>query len=90
MRCSKFGPLALFLLMVGGCSASPLTKTEVVQRTPPEILMQECPETAIPENGSNGDLLEVAVSLRLDLRECNKKLKRIRAWSHEHQNIGSE
>ncbi len=90
MRCSKFGPLVLCLLMVGGCSTSPLVKTEVIQRMPPEVLMQECPETVIPQSGNNGDLLEVAASLRQDLEECNKKLKRLREWAHEHQTPGSK
>ena len=90
MRCSKFGPLVLCLLMVGGCSASPLIKTEVVQSLPPPILMQECPETDIPENGNNGDLLEVAVSLRHDLQECNNKLKHLRQWAHEHRQTGGK
>ena len=42
--------------------------------------MQDCPETAIPKSGSNGDLLEVAKMLRLDLAECNRSKARLREW----------
>lgn len=88
MKCSKFGLLALLLLMLGGCSAKPLVRTELVIKLPPEALMQDCPETPIPASGSNGDLLDVAASLRLDLRECNRQNARLRQWAEEHTTMG--
>ena len=48
-------------------------------------LLQDCPETKIPTNGSNGDLLEVAKMLRLDLAECNKSKGRLREWVHQEK-----
>ena len=82
MRPSKLGLPLFLLLMLGGCSAKPLTltKTVPVLLAPPAALMQDCPETAIPQSGSNGDMLEVAKMLRLDLAECNKSKARLREW----------
>ena len=64
MKRLRLGLLLLPLAVLGGCSAKPLVRTE----------------TAIPESGSNGDLLEVAKMLRLDLAECNRSKARLREW----------
>ena len=80
MKLSKFGLPLLFLILLGGCSTKPLVRTETVLLVPPASLMQDCPETAIPQSGSNGDMLEVAKMLRLDLAECNKSKARLREW----------
>lgn len=88
MNRSSLGLLVTCLLMLGGCSGKQLVKTETAYQLPPEALMQDCPETAIPANGNNGDLLEVAASLRLDLQECNRKNARLRQWAEEHKAMG--
>lgn len=74
------GLLLLSLLLLGGCSGGTLVKTETVLLQPPAALLASCPETPIPEAGTNGDLLEVAQMQRLDLMECNQKLFRLREW----------
>ena len=79
-KLSRLGLPLLFLMLVGGCSTKPLVRTETVLLSPPAGLMQDCPETAIPKSGSNGDLLEVAKKLRLDLAECNRSKARLREW----------
>ena len=44
--------------------------------------MQDCPETVSEsEVVNNGDLLELAKMLRLDLAECNKSKERLREWA---------
>jgi hypothetical protein len=48
--------------------------------SPPAALLADCPETAIPASGSNGDLLETAKMLRVDLAECNRSKLRLREW----------
>lgn len=80
MKLSRLGLPALCLLMLGGCSAKPLFRTETVLLSPPSSLMLDCPETPIPNSGANGDLLEVAKLLRTDLAECNKSKARLREW----------
>jgi hypothetical protein len=80
MKRLRLGLLLLPLAVLGGCSAKPLVRTETALLTPPAALLQDCPETAIPESGSNGDLLEVAKMLRLDLAECNRSKARLREW----------
>lgn len=80
MKLLKPGLLALLLLMCGGCSATPLIRTEIVLLAPPAALLADCPETPIPADGSNSDLLEVARMLRLDLAECNQSKARMREW----------
>ena len=81
-RFSKIGLLLLPLLLLGGCSAKPITliKTETVLLAPPAALLADCPETPIPASGSNSDLLELAKMLRIDLSECNRKQERLREW----------
>lgn len=88
MTFSKIGLLILCLLMLGGCSAKPTVKTQFSVRLPPAALMQDCPETPIPAEGNNGDLLEVSASLRLDLAECNRQKARLRQWAEEHTAMG--
>ena len=91
MKRLRLGLLLLPLAVLGGCSAKPLVRTETALLTPPAALLQDCPETAIPESGSNGDLLEVAKMLRLDLAECNKSKARLREWVQaESQGKGGE
>lgn len=80
MKLSRLGLPALCLLMLGGCSAKPLIRTETVLLSPPAALLADCPETPIPESGSNGDFLEVAKLLRIDLAECNRSKVRLREW----------
>ena len=80
MKYLRIGLLPLLLLMLGGCSVKPIIKTEVVPLVPPAALLADCPETVIPESGSNGDFLEVAKMLRIDLDECNRSKARLREW----------
>lgn len=80
MKYYRIGLLPLLLEVLGGCSVKPLVRTETALLRPPAALLQDCPETAIPESGSNGDLLEVAKMLRLDLAECNRSKARLREW----------
>ena len=80
MKRLRLGLLLLLLAVLGGCSVKPLVRTETALLRPPAALLQDCPETAIPESRSNGDLLEVAKMLRLDLAECNRSKARLREW----------
>jgi hypothetical protein len=50
--------------------------------------MQACPETEIPASGSNADLLDAAISLRLDLAACNRRLTRLREWAEVQAQAG--
>ena len=87
MKLLRLGLPLLFLMMLGGCSTRPLTltKTVPVLLAPPASLMQDCPETEIPQSGSNGDLLEVAKMLRTDLAECNRSKARLREWIEQER-----
>ena len=90
MRLSTLGLLSLPLLMLGGCSAKPLTRTETILLSPPAALLADCPETQIQESGSNGDFLEVAKMLRIDLAECNRSKARLREWLRTESKKGKE
>ena len=82
MRRLRLGLYLLFLLMLSGCFGSQLTQAETVLVFPPSPLMQDCPETVSEsEVVNNGDLLELAKMLRLDLAECNKSKERLREWA---------
>ena len=81
MRRSRLGIWLLLPLTLGGCSAKPLTRVETAFLAPPAALLADCPETPIPAGGSNGDLLEAARMLRIDLAECNRSKARLREWA---------
>jgi hypothetical protein len=55
---------------------------------PPAALLADCPETPIPASGSNGDLLETARMLRIDLAECNRSKARLREWVEAERQQG--
>ena len=88
MKCLKFGLILLCLLVLGACSNKPLTSREVVIIAPPEALLKNCSETPIPNNGLNGDLLDLAVSQSSDLAECNRKNARLRQWVEQQKSTG--
>ena len=90
MKLSRLGPLLLLLMMLSACSARPLVKTEIVVLIPPSALLMDCPETLIPTSGNNGDLLEVARMLRLDLAECNRSKARLREWAASNSGTAGE
>lgn len=90
MKLLRLGLLLLLLTMLSACSARPLVKTETVMLIPPSALLMDCPETPIPESGNNGDLLEVARMLRLDLAECNRSKARLREWAASNSGIAGE
>ena len=75
-------------MMLGACSNKPLTSREVVIIAPPEALLKNCSETPIPNNGLNGDLLDLAVSQSSDLAECNRKNARLRQWVEQQKSTG--
>lgn len=87
MRHTAPGLTALLLMILGGCSAKP-SRLEVIPVLPPLALLEPCPETLIPERGTNGDLLETAIMLRLDLAACNAQLAILREWRKEHEAMG--
>lgn len=89
MKVLRLGLPALCLLLFGGCSAKPqiMTRTETVLLSPPAALLANCPETPVPAEGSNGDLLELAQMLRIDLAECNRSKARMREWLKEEKEI---
>ena len=89
MKNTALGLLALPLLMLGACSVKP-SRLEVVPLLPPLVHLEPCPETPIPESGTNGDLLQVAAMLRLDLAHCNAQLTILREWRKEHETMGRE
>ena len=80
MKLSKLGLLLLCPLTLGGCSGKVLTRTETVLLAPPDVLLTDYQETAVAESGTNEDLLAVALALKADLAECNRKVARTREW----------
>ncbi len=73
--------LLAITIMVSGCAQKPLVKTEVYKLEPPAALLQPCHETAAPGGQiTNRQLLEYAVSLRFDLRECQESKRLMREW----------
>ena len=94
MKFSMFGLPALCLLMLGGCSMSQrpqLVQSATVLLSPPAALLADCPETPIPASGTNGDLLELAKLLRIDLAECSRSKARLREWTaRERTSITAE
>ena len=79
MKVLKFGLALLLILLAGGCSTKQV-QTQTILLVPPAPLLQPCPETNIPAEGTNGALLEVAIALRLGLAECNQSKARLREW----------
>lgn len=82
MNCLRFGLLLPCLLLHGGCSKPPLTQVETLLLIPPAALLADCPQTPVPDQGTNADLLEIARMLRIDLAECNHSKERLRQWIH--------
>ncbi len=69
------------MIFLSGCSQKPLVKTEAYKLEPPSALLQPCHETAAPDGQiTNRQLLEYAVSLRFDLRECQESKRLLREW----------
>jgi hypothetical protein len=89
MKLSRLGLYLLLLPMLGACSARPLTRTETVLLAPPAALLADCPETPVPVSGNNGDLLELARMLRIDLAECNRSKARLREWAEAEGKSGN-
>jgi hypothetical protein len=89
MKLLNLGLPLLLPLTLGGCSAKTLIRAETVLLSPPTALLANCPETPLSLEGSNGDLLEAARMLRLDLAECNQSKARLREWT-EQANGGGE
>ena len=88
MKLLKLGLILLCLPMLGACSSKPLTSREVVIVAPPEALLKNCPQTPVPNNGLNGDLLDLVLSQTSNLAECNRKNARLREWVEQQKNIG--
>lgn len=58
---------------------------------PPQALLQDCPQTPIPEFKNNGELFDYLLHVSLDLKECSQSKAKLREW-YEHMNSsqGSE
>ena len=74
--------IALSLLQsLSGCATTePLVVTRTEKERVPQSLLTPCPVSVL-----NGDTyqaaIELALSLKVDLQECNRRLEDIRRWS---------
>ena len=69
--------------MLFGCSTKPETvvQHQVIENKPPAALVRPLPVPAdLPEDATNGDLLQRAQEGRLGIREANARFKAIRIY----------
>ena len=80
MRVLKPGLIVLFVLGLTSCSEKPLVKTETSLLMPPQALLQDCPQTPVPEFKNNGELFDYLLYVSLDLKECSQSKAKLREW----------
>ena len=72
---------AIFLpLYLNGCASDPVIYSEIQIQRIPESLTVACPVTELGNSTYQG-AIELALALKGDLLECNRRLEDIRKWS---------
>jgi hypothetical protein len=74
--------LALCLMqLLNGCSTpEPLIVTKTEKEIVPDSLLVPCPTSDLEQKTYQG-AIELALALKADLKECQKRLDDIRAWA---------
>ena len=80
MQILEIGLGALLIPVLTGCSERPLVKLETLPLNPPQALLQDCPQTPIPEIRTNGELFAHLIQVSLDLQACAQSKQRLREW----------
>lgn len=73
--------IAISLLQsLSGCASDPIIQTRVEVQRIPESLTVPCPVSQLGSQTYQG-AIELALSLKQDLVECNRRMEEIRAFS---------
>lgn len=81
LRKIRIALLVSFLIPLLGCSTpEPLIVKETEKQRVPQALLTPCPASVLNEKTYQG-AVELALALRADLAECNRRLEDIRRWS---------
>ena len=68
------------LPFLNGCASDPVIYSEIQIQRIPESLTVACPVTELGNSTYQG-AIELALALKGDLLECNRRLEDIRKWS---------
>jgi hypothetical protein len=72
--------VASLIPLLTSCAVDPVIETRIELQRVPEALLVPCPISSLSDSTYQG-AIELALALRLDLAECNKRLGDIRDWS---------
>ena len=72
--------VACLLPFLNGCASDPVITSVIEIQRIPESLTVACPISAI-DGSSYQAAIELALALKGDLLECNRRLEDIRLWS---------
>lgn len=72
--------LGIFLaLYLSGCATDPVIQTRVEIQRVPDALTVACPISSL-EGNTYQAAIELALALKVDLVECNRRMEEIRKW----------
>ena len=66
--------------LLNGCASDPVIQTQVELQRVPAALLVPCPISSLGDSTYQG-AIELALTLRGELVECNRRLDDIRSWS---------
>ena len=72
--------MTCLLPFLNGCASDPVVYSEIQIQRIPESLTVSCPISVL-DGSSYQAAIELALALRGDLAECNRRLEDIRKWS---------
>ena len=72
--------MTCLLPFLNGCASDPVIYSEIQIQRIPESLTVACPVTELGNSTYQG-AIELALALKGDLLECNRRLEDIRKWS---------
>lgn len=72
--------VACLIPFLNGCASDPVIVTQMEMQRVPEALTVACPVSVLGENTYQG-AIALALALKGDLVECNRRLEDVRKWS---------
>jgi hypothetical protein len=71
--------VASLIPLLTSCAVDPVIETRIELQRVPEALLVPCPISSLSDSTYQG-AIELALALRLDIADCNKRFDDIRRW----------